>query len=265
MEIEPVQDKVCYLTILPMEICNYIFEWLERANRDEFIAQTTKEKDEKFPEKYYTYFGCKDSVKIEHIIGVFSPDKCKIALFNNNNEGCLSPGLCTNCMAPTVVAVDIEAQTEDNKILFVATLDARFYRTIALSSSGNMYATIKKEIKNQDVGMPSHKDYEDVLVIYNRVKNKERTFKIPDGFYVSHLMFNKQGTSVIAHARDFRCDPAQAGYLENHMLFDIKTYDDKEKNDANKKVIVENKDEKNFLLDYFRNYTVCNKIMGIEK
>jgi hypothetical protein len=144
-------------------------------------------------------------------------------------------------------------------------LDKRLYRTIALSSSGNMYATIKKEIKNQDVAMTSHKDYEDVLVIYNRVKNKERIFKIPDSFYVSHLMFNKQGTSVIAHARDFRCDPAQAEYLENHMLFDIKTYDDKEKNDANKKVIVENKDEKNFLLDYFRNYTVCNKITGIEK
>jgi len=261
MEKESIQNNVCYLAMLPADVWNYIAQFLPWEEQEKFIARMHGEKDEEFPKEYYAYFGCENGLGIEHVIGTFSPDKKKIALLEKNHEACLDTQICTMCRAPTLVIADLEEKQQDDRILFVGTVDTRYYRTIGLSSSANMYAVIRKERKNEAmVTMASHRDYKDILVVYNRTKKQECTFDIPDDFYVSCLMFNKQGTCVIAYAHDFSCKPMQ----KNYRLFDLKNVDKKE-NDADEKAVVENKDAKNRLLDYFRHYRICKEIKEIEK
>ena len=261
MEIQSDQDTICYLTLLPTELWNYIVQFLPWETEEELIQRTEIEKNEKFPEDYYQYFPMNKYVGMEHIIGAFSPDKHKIALFNAYCGGCVNPGACGICESPVLVIVDLEKEQEENKIIFSNTLITQYYRTIGLSSSGDMYAAIKKKIKNEEIRTASHRDYQDFLVIHDRIKNRKCNFEIPDDFIVSHLMFNKQGTCVIAHARDYRCDPMQ----KNYVLFNLKKNIDT-KNDIDKELVIEEKkNEKNKLLDYFRHYGVCKMLSDNKK
>jgi len=261
MEIQSDQDTICYLTLLPTELWNYIVQFLPWETEEELIQRTEIEKNEKFPEDYYQYFPMNTYVGTEHIIGVFSPNKHKIALFSVYCGGCVNPGACGICESPVLVIVDLEKEQEENKIIFSNTLITQYYRTIGLSSSGDMYAAIKKKIKNEEIRTASHRDYQDFLVIHDRIKNRKCNFEIPDDFIVSHLMFNKQGTCVIAHARDYRCDPMQ----KNYVLFNLKKNIDT-KNDIDKELVIEEKkNEKNKLLDYFRHYGVCKMLSDNKK
>jgi len=148
------------------------------------------------------------------------------------------PKACGICNSPTLVIVDLKAEKEEDRTIYAGYVDKTYYRTIGISSSGTMYAVIKKERK---------KNTQNVLVINNRIKNKKRTFEIPDDFIVSHLMFNKQGTQVIAYARDYRHEPMR----KNYLIFEFKK--------DYGQFIVDSKHEKNLLLAYFNRCGVCKK------
>jgi hypothetical protein len=257
MEIEPVQDTVCYLTLLPVELLNYICQLLlwETETEEELIRRTGIEKNETFPKSYYRYFGCKNSLGIENIVGVFSPDKNKIALFERFCEDCANPYVCNKCISPQFIIVDLNPEKEEDRTLFAGFLKRRYYRTIGISCSGNMYAAIKIDIKNKEIAMESRREYQDVMVIRDIKNNRKRNFEIPDDFIVSRLMFNKQGTCVIAYT----CDDCCASMQKKYLLFDLK-------NDVDKTIIVEEKkNEQNWLLDYFRHNRVCQNIKQVKK
>jgi hypothetical protein len=254
MEIQPIQDSFCYLTLLPLEILHHIAQFLPWEEQEELIKRMEREKDEEFPEEYYKYLPIlNDLLSTEHIIGVFSPDKSKIALFEVLCGACFGPLTCTMCKDRRLLIVDLQEKEKDERIMYAGYVDKTCYRTIALSLSGSLYAVIKKEIKNRETSMPSCKDYQDILVVGDRIKVKECKFEIPDDFLVSHLMFNQQGTQVIAYARDYRSEPMQKKY----MLFDLK------QKDPNEQMVAQDKDAKNGLLDYFKHYRVCKNIKSI--
>jgi len=262
MEIQPIQEAVCYFSLLPVELWNYIVQFLLWETEEEFIQRTETDKDEKFPEEYYTYFGCENSLGIENIVGVFSPDKNKIALFERFCESCcLNPHVCNSCVAPKLIIVDLNAEKEEDKILSLGTLYTRYYRTLGISCSGNMYAVIKRDTKNKEISMDSSREYQDLVVIHDIKNGRERTFEIPDAFIVSQLMFNKQNSCVIAYAHDFCCKEMQ----KNYLLFDLKMHPDKTNNVDIEIVVEEKKDKKNQLLDYFRHHGVCREIKESKK
>ena len=246
MEVEsPVHFKS-----LPVELLNYIAQFLPWETEEEFIERTQQEKiGLSFPPDYYKYLLGDGGTK-EPIVGVFSPDKGKIALFKIYCGGCYR--LCNICRAPELVIVDLDQKKDDEKVLFAGTLAKNHYRTIALSASGNMYAGIKKqkrnEVKEQEVMISSHRDVcYDLLVVRDIKKKKERTFEIPEHVTISHLMFNKQCTQVIAHARDYRYVPMQ----RNYTIFNLQDNVDQK--------VVEQVNKSNRLLNYFNHYGVCKK------
>lgn len=248
--MQPVQDDFCYVALLPPELWNYIARFLPWETSEECVQRTEREKDEGFPQEYYKYFGCKNALGVENLVGVFSPDKNKIAVFERFCAGCVNPFVCDNCTNSKLIVVDLTIEQEEDKIIFSEYLSTQYYRALGISCSGNMHAIIKRDKKNkEEASMASHRDYHDVLVLHDRINQRERNFEIPDGFYVSHLMFNKQNSFVIAYARDFRCGEMQ----KNYLLFDLKVYADTE-------IAKENKDANNRLLDYLRHYRVCKEI-----
>jgi len=259
MEVDPVQDKVCYLALLPLDILSYIFRFLPWEQEEEFIERTEREKDDKPSEEYHTYFSTNDCLGKHNIFGVFSPDKNKIALFSLFAGAC-DDLTCGTCKAPQLVIIDLQEKEED-KTIYAGYLDKKCYRAVGLSTSGTLLAEIKKERKHDDIGISLHRNYRDVLVISDIVGERERSCDIPDKVEISNLMFNKQETHIIAYAKDYRCEPMQKIYL----MFDLKDNDVAEKSDAGKELIKENKDEKNWLLDYFKYYRVCKNIQQIEK
>lgn len=251
MEIDFVENVLCYFNALPVDILDYIGQFLPWESEEECIIRTNKEKDEEFPKQHYIYFSSDDLLGKEHICGVFSPDKNKIALCSLFPGACHNPK-CLICKTSQLLIVDLQEKEED-KIIHFEQFDKRCYRTIAVSSSGSLFAVIIKQMKNEEICTPSYPD-QDILILKDRNKNKNRTFEITDGFMVKRLMFNKQGTTVIAHGNDYSCQPVK----EKHVFFNLK-------NNVDKEIVIKNKDEKNRLLDYFRHNCVCKNILGNNK
>jgi hypothetical protein len=261
MEIDPVEKEVCYLTLLPLEILNCIAKFLLWEEEEEFIERIEREKDDIPSEEYCKYFSMNDYLGKHDIFRVFSPDKNKIALFNLFAGGCDAPQTCDTCKAPQLVIIDLQAKREEDRTLYAGSLDRKCYRTVGLSTSGTLLAEIKKERKNDVMRISSHRDHYDVLVISDIVGERERSCNIPDDVHVSHLMFNKQETHIIAYARDYRREPMEKTYF----MFDLKDNQVNEKSNVEKEFIIQNKGEKNRLLDYFKYYQICKQIQQIEK
>ncbi len=275
MEPEFSQDTTCYLALLPAELWNYIAQFLPWEEQEEFIGRTTIEKDEEFPKEHYAYFSDDIHLKKGVIHGVFSPDKHKVALCDWLVHMCYVPD-CTSCRASTLIIVDLQ-QPEEDKVIHVGHFDNGHRCAIGLSLTGTMFAMIKKNKDKEEDCIGSYWDRQDVLMIHKIIEKSDAykmsedsmesrlvkvvenyTCKVPDDFTVARLMFNKQGTHIIAYGQDYRCEPTR----ENYLLFHLKNLD--------KEVIIEEKKEekkdKNVLLDYFRHYCVCNKaIKGAEK
>jgi hypothetical protein len=260
MEKESDHNTVCYLAMLPAEIWHYIAQFLPWEDQEQLIERMHAEKDEEFPEDHYAYF-CDDmSSRRSNIYGVFSPDKHKIALCDLLFHICYEPD-CDTCKPSRLIIVDLQ-QPEEEKVLYVGHFDKNCHRAIGLSSSGEMFVVIKKEdkkdvlmvnkiIEKSDIYKMSE-DSRDLCLM--KVVEQYSVSVIPEGFIVSRLMFNKQGSQVIGYGKDNRSEPIQ----QNYMLFNLKKC-------ADEKAIVENKSEKNYLLDYFKHYRVCKELKGIEK
>ncbi|HEX4068628.1 MAG TPA: hypothetical protein VHX42_00885, partial [Candidatus Babeliales bacterium] len=69
MEMQPVQDDFCYVALLPPELWNYIARFLPWETSEECVQRTEREKDEGFPQEYYKYFGCKNALGVENLVG----------------------------------------------------------------------------------------------------------------------------------------------------------------------------------------------------
>ncbi|HLJ30898.1 MAG TPA: hypothetical protein VKU36_00540, partial [Candidatus Babeliales bacterium] len=196
--------QINYLPLLPVDILNCIIQWLDWESEKDFIERTRKQaqKTETIPGHYYNLYP--NYKETDKILGIFSPDKSKCALFELLSASCYDP-VCRGetCLQAKLVILDLKRHREKEKKFYSGLLEYKCYRAIAVSSSGHMIAVIRRQNISEDEKSFADKDYKDFLVI--KKMNKEKLFEekketiipIAECFVPYNLAFNKQHTQLI--------------------------------------------------------------------
>ena len=235
---------VNYFSLLPCDVLNYIMQWLDWESEKDFIDRIRQQvkKTAIIPAHYYNFYP--DYKETDKILGVFSPDRSKCALFELQSGNCYNPECVENgCRRVKLVILDREKHRESEKEFYSGSIEQECYRAIAVSSSGKMIAVIRRQNISGVKKNLADKDYKDFLVIKRMNKEKEFENKreiilpIAECFIPYNLAFNKQHTQLIMQGNDYSQGPEAK---EKYCIFGS-----------------EHVDALNPLEQYFREHLVC--------
>lgn len=254
-------SKVFCLANMHIDIHNNIAQILMRDDEfeEEFIARTKIEK--KVSKSYYSFLlldGCY-ALSSNDVLTAFCPDETKIAILRTYKKE-YHVQIC-----PKLMIIDLQNKNDNDKVVieervkfleYQCILD---YQCIALSPGGNMIASFhKKKVLGRDGENVCITPFLEIQKI-NVEKNEEGGFGtitlgqkrelLPLSFSPTWIVFNKQGTHLIAHTSSW-------DGTNRYKNFPLKIID------VNKPQIVV--DEENKLQNYFRDKRVCKSIKGVQ-
>jgi len=253
----PVND-ICYLLMIPMDICNDIVRFLMWESQQEFEERVKIGK--KVPGEYYKMLPRSANKCLarqgdditKDINAVFCPSGTKIALF----ELC-----CGTCGNPGLMIIDTQKDKQEEKIIYHDKLTQENYCALGLAASGDIIAVIKKRetVSNNNCHMHS---YYNVLAIERMVKKEdkwefkeEKIFYIPDYFIPQKLDFNKQNSCLTMQGKNTGKDPL---FCSTNIVFSFQDFT------LNKKpIFVEEKNKsskESELFNYFKYKGICKSI-----
>jgi hypothetical protein len=210
MEIQStIDEKICYLFRLPLDVQNLIAYFCDYETEEELIARPEKTDDGYALCKKYNLCDKYDVEKFDFISFCF--DESKVALYQCDNEGLWKLTLIDR---------------KEDKILYSA-FPGNAYDKMAISPLGTVIA----------LGRPVdcyNTEEDHFLCIKNIVVKKEREIKIDGCFDIHSIAFNKQGTDIIVHhssrytpKRTFSIFPSNNEVKKINTLLEIKDFNQK--------------------------------------
>jgi hypothetical protein len=224
----------CYLTLLPVDVCNRIAYFLPWESKEDFIKRTKE--IEALPASWVHSLPIKkNDCTWQEPLRVLSPDKNKMAtieLFHHDGA------------KATLTIIN-----SNQEKIYDGFIPYELYQQIALSQSGDMLATFQKK-KVTDY-------YKNVLTIQKIIEGRLEEIKnivLPDGFDSMALAFNTQDTHLIV--RGINCTGKQE---PRKMSYKILRLENSKKKPLDYHYALSVLDEKNLLQNYLRRCMVCKK------
>lgn len=249
------QQSICYLARLPLEIRDYIAEFLvfkDRESEEEFLGRSRNKQVVKSP--IYRSFCCPWRIgqASKGTYAEFDPSKTKIAVLELlYDQYGLNPAL-------TVAHFSTRGYKSAEQIIHRKSLDylkgGSDKNIFAISPCGNLFAMIYDKLIESDGGDRHY--WEEVLVLEDFIAKTQKELvcekyafgAMPiDSIRKKTIAFNKQASEIIVHGNYIVSNSDQAPQ-NVYAIFSLTSKQEHERK------------SKKTLDEYFRQHRVCKKI-----